>query len=158
MGKTMTILQNADVDRRQSPAFAALLARDSLDFRDLAALRRVVSGDHCLSLSEAEALFAFEASAVPKCSGWIAFFVETLTDFVVWQRRPTGILEAEQAHWLLGQAETAGTLGALAVLVNVLAEAERVPAWFVAAVRGRAARGLWQGGEAEADGALESAA
>jgi hypothetical protein len=155
----MTIVsQTSDIDRQQSPAFAALLARDSLDFRDLAALRRVVAGDHCLSLAEAEALFAFEASSVPKCSGWIAFFVETLTDFVVWERRPTGVLEAEQAHWLLGQAETTGTLGALAVLVNVLAEAERVPGWFVAAVRGRAARGLWQGSEADGDAALETAA
>jgi len=155
----MTIFsQTAAFDGRKSPAFAALLARDCLDHPDLAALRRVVAGDHCLSQAEAEALFAFEGSAIPKCSGWIAFFVETLTDYVVWQRRPTGILEAEQAHWLLGQAEAAGTLGALAVLVNVLAEAERVPAWFVAAVRGRAARGLWQGAEQEPDAALETAA
>ena len=36
------------------------------------------------------------------------------------------------------------SVDALAVLVNVLAEAHRVPRWFLAAVRARATRG-WPG-------------
>ena len=38
---------------------------------------------------EAEALFALECASNVKCSEWTAFFVEVITDHVVWQARPT---------------------------------------------------------------------
>ena len=44
----------------------------------------------------------------------------------------------------LRHADRAMSVDALAVLVNVLVEAHRVPQWFLAAVRARAERG-WPG-------------
>ena len=70
---------------------------------------------------------------------WTELFVELITDHVVWQARPTGVVSDEQAEWLLAKADECRSLEALAALVNVLAEAHRAPQWFVAAVRARAA-------------------
>ena len=89
-------------------------------------------------------MFALEASPALKCAEWTAFFVETITDHVVWQSRPTGVVNESQAEWLLARADAAASLNALALLVNVLAEGHRVPMWLLAAVRARAARG-WAG-------------
>ena len=63
----------------------------------------------------------------------------TVTDYIVWQSRPTGLVNGAQAEWLLAQADAGCTLNAFAILVNVLAEADRAPAWLPAAVHGRAA-------------------
>jgi hypothetical protein len=83
--------------------------------------------------------------------GWTSFFVETVTDYIVWQSRPTGLVNGAQAEWLLAQADAGCTLNAFAILVNVLAEADRVPAWLPAAVHGRAA--AWPPSGAPARGA-----
>jgi hypothetical protein len=77
---------------------------------------------------------------------WTELFVELLTDYVVWQSRPTGVVTDEEAQWLIGRADECKSIEALAALVNVLAEAHRAPQWFVAAVRARAAQ--WPGVEA----------
>jgi hypothetical protein len=77
---------------------------------------------------------------------WTEFFVEMITDHVVWQARPTGVVSDAQAEWLVKRADGCKTVEALAALVNVLAEAHRVPEWFVAAVRARASGG-WPGVE-----------
>ena len=57
----------------------------------------------------------------------------------------------QHLEWLLGQADSCMTVGALATLVNVLGEAQRAPRWFLAAVRGRARR-PWKGFELIAGG------
>ena len=63
----------------------------------------------------------------------------------------SGIVNDDQADWLIARADECASVNALAALVAVLAEAQRAPAWFVAAVRARAARGL-AGGRGGADG------
>ena len=63
---------------------------------------------------------------------------------LVWEARPTGIIDEEKAEWLLDHVDRAASLNGLAVLVNVLAEAHKVPLWLVSAARARAARG-WPG-------------
>ena len=113
---------------------------------DVEALRRDVFADGSVTRAEADALFALERAEAPKCGAWTPFFVEAITDHVVWQVRPTGIVSAAQGEWLLEQADAARTLNSFATLINVLSEAHRVPLWFVAAVRARAARG-WPGAD-----------
>ena len=130
--------------RRQ--AVQRLAGTDAIADMHVEALRRDVFGDGAVTRAEADALFALERSTTPKCACWTPFFVEAITDHVVWQVRPTGIVSAAQGEWLLEQADSARTLNSLAALVHVLAEAHRVPLWFVAAVRARAARG-WPGAE-----------
>ena len=63
------------------------------------------------------------------------------------------MVDGAQAEWLLERVDSAKSVNALAVLVNVLVEAHRVPQWFVAAVRARAERG-WPGVDAALKAAL----
>ena len=70
-----------------------------------------------------------------------------ITDHVVWQSRPSGVVSEEQAEWLIERADACASVNALAALVNVLSEAHRAPRWFLAAVRARAKRG-WPGVDA----------
>jgi hypothetical protein len=132
-------------DRRRQ-AVNALCAGAGITEANVTGLRREVFADGEVTRSEADALFAAERAPGEKCAAWTPFFVEAMTDHVVWQARPTGIVNAAQGEWLLEQADSTCTLNALAALINVLAEAHRVPLWFVAAVRARAARG-WPGAE-----------
>jgi hypothetical protein len=111
---------------------------------DVAWLRREVFADGEVSRDAAEELFAVERSDAAKAAPWTEFFVELITEHVVWQSRPTGVVDEAQAAWLIGQADAAASAGALAALVNVLAESHRAPQWFIEAVRARATRG-WAG-------------
>lgn len=120
---------------------------------DIAWLRREVFADAEVSRDSAEELFAVERADIVKAPEWTQFFVERVTEHVIWQSRPTGVVSDEQAHWLIHHADQSMSAGALAVLVNVLAEAHRVPQWFLAAVRTRVARG-WPGVNEALQGAL----
>lgn len=111
---------------------------------DIAWLEAHFFGAGTPSRSDIESLFALDRTAMPKCPQWTTFFVEAVTDYVVWQVRPTGVLGDEMADWLIDEADLDNTVNALAVLVNVLAEAERVPRGFHAAIKARAAQG-WPG-------------
>ncbi len=125
-------------------AIVGLMGKGEVTRDDVANLRRRVLGDNAVTRDEAEALFALECAHLPKCQEWTAFLVEAITDHVVWQARPTGVVNTPQAEWLLAQVDRARSVTSLAVLVNVLAEAHRVPMWLAAAARGRANAG-WPG-------------
>lgn len=111
---------------------------------DVSWLRREVFADGLVARDAAEELFAVERANVEKAQEWTDFFIETITDYALWQARPTGVLSEEQAEWLIEQTDSCMTAGALAALVNVLGEAHRVPRWFLAAMRSRAQRD-WKG-------------
>ncbi len=123
------------------PMLLKLLERGTVTEADVVALRREVFTQHAPSRIEIEDLFAIDAVAQPKGEAWAEFFVETVTDFVVWGQRPTGLVEEADAHWLLTKVDAAKTASSFAVLVNILDQAHRVPRWFSAAVRSRATAG-----------------
>jgi hypothetical protein len=131
------------VDRSRT-IISSLIHGRRVSSLDVAWLRREVFGEGEVTREAAEELFAVARSGVEKAPDWTEFFVEMITEHVVWQSRPTGIVSDEQAAWLIEQADGAASVDALAVLVNVLAEAHRAPHWFVEAARARAARG-WPG-------------
>jgi hypothetical protein len=133
------------IDRSRTIISAMVLSR-SVTAQDVAWLRREVFADGEVTREAAEELFAVAGARMSKAPEWAELFVELITDYLVWQSRPTGVVSEEQAEWLLGQADECKSLEALAGLVNVLAEADRAPQWFVAAVRARAAQ--WPGVEA----------
>jgi hypothetical protein len=150
----MTFEQSREMAKAMDKGRAAIMAasrRGEITVDDVAILRREIFIDGFVSRDEADALFALERSTVRKCADWTAFFVEAITDHVVWQTRPTGVVNEAQGEWLIARADEVASLNGLAVLVNVMAEAHRVPLWFLAAVRSRAARG-WTGvAEAKAE-------
>ena len=107
---------------------------------DMAALRDLVAETGGVSRAEADALVAIEASSTPKCEEWAAFFINAVTDHIVWQLRPTGVVNESQGEWTIAMADRCGTQTALGALANIVAEAHRVPLWFVAAARARLVR------------------
>ena len=111
---------------------------------DVAWLRREVFAGGEVTREAAEELFAVERSDAVKAAAWTEFFVELITEHVVWQSGPTGVVDEAKAVWLIQQADQAASADALAALVNVLAEAHRAPQWFIDAVRART-RGGWAG-------------
>lgn len=93
-----------------------------------------------ITRDEADALFDIERSR-PECEAWSEFFVDTILDYLLWQQRPSGVLNEPKAEWLMGQVDRTRTLASFALLVAVLEEAHRTPGWYLAAVRGRAIKG-----------------
>ncbi len=141
---------------RGRAAIVAVMNSGRVTTADVNHLRREVFGDDMISGDEAQALFALERAVADKSPEWTAFFVEAITSYVVWQMRPTGIVNESQGEWLIRQVDETKTLNALAALVNVMAEAHRVPGWFLAAARARATL-AWPGA-AEALAAAEAEA
>lgn len=135
-----------ELDERRS-AIVALMRGVALDGDSLTHLRRVVFRDGAISRDEADALFDLEASATHKVAEWSDFFIRAITEHVVWDLRPTGVVNESQGEWLIQAADRARTPAAFAILVDVMDVAHRVPMWFGAAVKARAARG-WPGAEA----------
>ena len=123
------------------PALLKLLQQGSVDTADVMALRRGVFRDRSLSRIEVEDLFGLDAVVRPDSDAWAEFLVEAVTDHVVWDQRPTGVLGEEQARWLIDKVDATRSAAAFAVLVNVLEEADRMPRWFASAVRRRAVAG-----------------
>jgi hypothetical protein len=137
----MTKHMTFDVDR--SPTIiSALIHGRRVSGLDVAWLRREVFADGQISRKQADELFAVAASDAAKAPEWTAFFVEMITDYVVWQSRPTGAITKEQGDWLLKRVDEAATPEALAALANILGEAHRVPIWLAAAARERVKSGL----------------
>lgn len=125
-------------------AILELIQRGKVCDADVQMLRREIFTGESITRDEAEALFRLERAVADKCESWTAFFVEAITDHLVWQNRPTGVVNTPQAEWLISECDRTKSVTALAVLVNVLAEAHRVPLWLPAAVKGRANAG-WSG-------------
>lgn len=129
---------------RRRDALVALETADFIDVHTVQRLRRDIFRDGVVEREDAEALFAVERRGLSTCSEWRDFFIETIVDHLLWQCRPSGVLNEAQANWLIGEADQTRTLAAFAILVTVLDEAERTPRWFAPAVRGRAMKG-WPG-------------
>ena len=145
-----------ELDARRA-AVVALRKTGRVTRDDVRRLRREIFVDGCVTRDEADALFALDMSKCERDPEWTAFFVEAILDHVVWQSRPTGVVNESQAEWLIDRADMAKSISAFAVLVSVLSEAHRTPMWFLAAVKARAAQG-WPGLDAALAAAVEEAA
>lgn len=131
------------VDRSRS-IISAMIHGRKVSAMDVAWLRREVFSDGWVAREAADELFAVERAGLANAPEWTEFFVEKIVEHVVWQARPTGVISSEQAEWLIARADECASVNALAALVAALGEAQSAPAWFIAAVRARAARG-WTG-------------
>ena len=132
------------VDRSRSIISAMILGR-KVTAMDVAWLRREVSPRAKLPATPPTNCLRSSARGRQRPE-WTELFVEMITEHVVWQSRPTGVVSEAQAEWLIERCDACASVNALAVLVNVLGEAHRAPRWFLAAVRARAAKG-WSGVE-----------
>ena len=133
------------IDRSRTIISAMILGR-RVTAQDVAWLRREVFMGGEVTRESADELFAVARARMNNAPQWTELFVEMITAHVVRQAEPAGVVSDADAEWLIERADECKSVEALAALLNVLAEADRAPEWFVAAVKARAKDG-WPGVE-----------
>jgi hypothetical protein len=114
----------------------AILARGVITAADVLDLRHRVFWKGVVTSSDAEMVFRLNdrlgAQADP---AWAPFFVEALTDYLVFQAEPSGYVSEENADWLIARIERSGrveTETELELLVKVLERSKLSPVKLVA--------------------------
>ena len=105
-------------------------ARGSIKDADVLRLRRAFNDDHTISADEAESLIALNEACPIKDPSWAAFYIEALTDYLVFQAKPEGYVVADNASWLIERISRDGHVDdhtELEVLVNVIDKARWSP-------------------------------
>jgi hypothetical protein len=103
-----------------------LLARERITAEDVKHLYRDLLADGIPSRRVADALLALDRT-LDADPTWADVLTPAIVDFAVWGSRPTGVINAETANWLL----TALTIGdptptALRILDEIAASAHEV--------------------------------
>jgi hypothetical protein len=128
------------IDRSRTIISAMILGR-RVTAQDVAWLRREVFSSSEVTREEADELFAVARAGMDNAPEWKEFFVEMITQHVVRQSEPAGVVGEERAAWILARVDECRSVEALAALVNVLAEARSVPQWFLDGGRARVCGG-----------------
>jgi hypothetical protein len=109
----------------------AILSRGEITADDVLKLRRSVFLKGVVTSADAEMVFALndrlEANAD---ASWLQFFVEALTDYIVFQAEPSGYVSEENADWLMAHISRAGAVDSaceLELLVKTLERAKLSP-------------------------------
>lgn len=93
-------------------------------------MRQIFYEDGIVTAEEAGLLFALNDACREQPADWADFFVEAITDYLVFQEKPQGYLTADNAHWLIERISRAGRVDSkteLELLVNVLDKARWAP-------------------------------
>jgi hypothetical protein len=135
------------IDRSRTIISAMILGR-RMTAQDVAWLKREVFADGEVTRESADELFTVVRAEMDNAPEWKEFFVDMIAEHVVRQANTPGVVNEERAAWLLARVDECKSVEALAALVNVCAEAERAPDWFVAAAKQRAAAAGWSGPKA----------
>jgi hypothetical protein len=118
------------MSRLQSLPIEEIVKRGSLEGSDLRALRRVFYEDGVVSAEEADLLFDINDACQTHPADWTSFFVEAITDYLVFQERPQGYLTAANGEWLIERISRDGRVASkteLELLVTVLDKARWAP-------------------------------
>lgn len=114
----------------RSLPLAAIRARGMITGSDVQAFRKVFYEDGIASAEEAELLLALHEACKSSESAWRDFFIEAMTDYVVFQSMPQGYVTADKAHWLLERISENGiakSRTAFDLAVDVLEKARWAP-------------------------------
>lgn len=79
--------------------------RGSIKDADVVVLRKTVASHNVLDQSSIDDLFRIQALCHLQCPAWAEFFVETVTDFLVREKQPTGYLTLEHVRYLIERIE-----------------------------------------------------
>jgi hypothetical protein len=119
------------VTMADSEVVQAILARGKITAADVLDLRHRVFWKGVVTADDAEMVFALndklEQNADPS---WLLFFVEALTDYLVFQAEPRGYISDANADWLIAHIGRSGpveTAGELELLVKILERAQFSP-------------------------------
>ncbi|MEM8726750.1 MAG: hypothetical protein AAGE86_14640 [Pseudomonadota bacterium] len=106
------------------------LEKQSIRARDIRCLRQKVFGYAIDTAEKAELLFTIHRSLDQKSDEWRAFFVEALTEFVVYQSPPHRHVSPQNAVWLVEHVLTDGevaTATELEAVIRTLEKARSAP-------------------------------
>ncbi len=132
----------ADLFESLAASLKQLVHASDISGQDVVFLASAAQMDGAISQTAAELMFVVEGNTATKCPEWSVFFRDVITSYVIWDLCPAGVVNGVQAEWLVAQVDRAGTKGALALLSHVVAEADRVPLWLPAVIKGRHAKTL----------------
>ena len=76
---------------------------------------------------EAEYLFVLDHSRGAADTEWTAFFVESMVEFLIWQREPWGLIREDDLDWLLGLTADAPSPSLAALLFALVRELNASP-------------------------------
>ena len=82
--------------------------------------------------AEAEYLLILDHSKPDAGGEWTAFFVESMTGFLVWQHQPWGMVSESDIDWLLGLVSDAPSPSVPALLFAIVREMNDAPERLVA--------------------------
>ncbi len=125
------------IDRSRTIISAMILGR-RMTAQDVAWLKREVFASGEVTREFADELFTVVRAQMDNAPEWREFFVDMITEHVVRQGDKPGVVTDEKAVWLMAHVDECKAIEALAALVNVCAEAQRAPDWFLASARERA--------------------
>ena len=109
--------------------FAGKIAqRGRITFGDVCRLQRDILLDGVSTREEAELLIRLDGQVARADGSWVNWLTASITDFVVWGERPTGVVDREAAEWLEGLLATSGmaTKAARRIAIEVRREADSV--------------------------------
>lgn len=107
-----------------------IVSRGSIKDSDVLAFRKIFYEDGITSVEEAEILFKLNDACNAADPSWAIFFIEAITDFIVFQAQPQGYVTADNAHWLIDRVSVDGKTDSkteLELIVNVLDKARWAP-------------------------------
>jgi hypothetical protein len=89
--------------------FAGKIAqRGRITFGDVCRLQRDILLDGVSTREEAELLIRLDGQVARADGSWVNWLAASITDFVVWGERPTGVVDRQAAEWLQGLLATSG--------------------------------------------------
>lgn len=106
-----------------SDVVARMIANRAIAADDVAKLRRQVFADGVCDRAEAETVFELHRVCAEKDPEWAQFFVDSLTDHLVWKVEPKKYVSADNARFLIDNITRDGRVigtAEMQLLVNVV--------------------------------------
>jgi len=126
-----------------------ILAKGRIEAADVLMLRRRVFLKGVVTPADAEMVFVLNDRLQGATDeSWPPFFVEALTDYIVFQAQPRGYISEDNADWLIARVSRAGhvdTVAELELLVSALERAIFSPVRLVSFVLEQVKRGVIEG-------------
>jgi len=109
----------------------SILADGVIDEQEVKQLREVLYTDGVIDKEEAEFLFELNdaVSGKENHSSWEILFVEAITSFLLEDEASPGVVDADEANWLLAKIQGDGKLDniELTLLKNLKSKAKQLP-------------------------------
>jgi len=109
---------------------AQLLLHREVRLDDVLRMRREIFADGIVSLDEADCLFKLNDAFEDPISEWNDFFVQALTNFFLYQQKPSGFITASDGNYLISkvwQDERVKSATELELIVHLIDRAQTCP-------------------------------